>query len=94
MSPLVHVKKRTEEQRIWSPPHLIAASPDLEESPVTVIVKRTKEMVAAASHRCFAGSGEGLAGHCHRSLLRLLIWVAEGGKVNIEDDGGGRLFGG
>nr|GMD32847.1 hypothetical protein Iba_chr09bCG12070 [Ipomoea batatas] len=46
-------------------------------------------MVAAAPHPCFAGPG-GLAGHRHRSLLRLLIWVAEGGKVNIEDDGGGR----
>nr|GMD58852.1 hypothetical protein Iba_chr11fCG9570 [Ipomoea batatas] len=26
--------------------------------------------------------------------LRLLIWVVEAGKMNIEDDGGGRWFGG
>nr|GLL45007.1 hypothetical protein Itr_chr13CG17530 [Ipomoea trifida] len=39
-------------------------------SPLIYGKKRTEEMVAVAPHRCFAGSGEGLAGHHVASRLR------------------------
>nr|GME11645.1 hypothetical protein Iba_scaffold12098CG0020 [Ipomoea batatas] len=39
-------------------------------SPLIYGKKRTEEMVAVAPHRCFVGSGEGLAGHHVASHLR------------------------